>query len=87
MCDGPFYYGGKHLKVLTFPTASTQATTFQILEFSTDTNGVRGEFIGHSKSGDGNIWPSEALICHVLHLLKYGAYTIILLYYYFGHGV
>ena len=56
------------LQPLTDPPHLLHTATFVGLTFTTQKNGVRGEVIGMSTSGDSHFCPVKALVRRIIHL-------------------
>ena len=69
MQDVCLWIGGRKLDTATCPLADLQAATFATLTFTTQKNGVRGETIGHSRSGHPTLCPVLSLASR-LHYLR-----------------
>jgi hypothetical protein len=66
--DVCLWIGGRRLDVNACPLADLQAATFATLTFTTQKNGVRGETIGHARSGDPTLCPVLCLVSRLLYL-------------------
>jgi hypothetical protein len=56
------------LDATTCPLASLDSVTFISLTFTRQKNGVRGERVGHSRSGDPDLCPVISLLSRIRHL-------------------
>ncbi|KAI2502175.1 hypothetical protein MHU86_12311 [Fragilaria crotonensis] len=65
--------GHRRLAPLTCPIPDLLATTFVSLTFTSQKNGVRGETIGHGRSGHPTLCPVHALVGRLLQLRRAGA--------------
>ena len=66
--DVGFWIGMRKLNILTCPLPELLSTTFATLTFTSQKNGVRGETIGHSRSGHTSLCPVLCLVARVLYL-------------------
>ena len=71
--DVNFYIGDTWLHPLTSTAEQLQAATRVTLTFTTQKNGVRGEIIGLSRSGDAIVCPVRAAVRRLLYLRSHGA--------------
>ena len=71
--DVQFWIGSRALDHLHCSEADLRAASFVTLTFSTQKNGVRGERIGHGRSGHASLCPVHALVTRVLTLRSQGA--------------
>jgi hypothetical protein len=53
---------------LQCPLTALDTVTFLSLTFTNQKNGVRGECIGHSRSGDSTLCPVESVLSRIRHL-------------------
>ena len=67
------WIGHRRLDPLHCPAADLLATTFVTLTFTCQKNGVRGETLGHGRSGHPTLCPVSALTRRLLHLRSAGA--------------
>jgi hypothetical protein len=72
-CDVQLFVGGRRLQLQTAPEVEIESATFATLTFTTQKNGVRGEFIGLSCSGNLQLCPVLSTIRRILHLLRHNA--------------
>ena len=68
---------------LQCPITDLYSTTFACLEFTNQKNGVRGELIGLSRSGNPAFCPVASLVTRIIHLRAYAAQPNTPLYTYF----
>jgi hypothetical protein len=66
--DVEFLIGHQRYTGLTIPLALLPLVTFVLLVFTTQKNGVRGEKIGHGRSGHARFCSVEAVCARVRHL-------------------
>jgi hypothetical protein len=66
--DKQLFIGQHRLNLLTASDAQLLTATFSTLTFCDQKNGVRGEVIGLSHSGDPQLSPPRILACRVIHL-------------------
>ena len=66
--DLQLWVGSRALDTLVSPVADLQAATFATLTFTRQKNGVRGEKIGHGRSGHPQLCPVLSLVARVLTL-------------------
>ena len=66
--DVGVWLGHRRLDPLTCPTDDLLAATFVTVTFTTQKNGVRGETLGHGRSGHPTLCPVAALTRRLLHL-------------------
>ena len=71
--DVGLWVGGRKLSIADCPLSDLQAATFATLTFTTQKNGIRGETIGHSRSGHPILCPILCLISRVLYLRSHHA--------------
>ena len=76
LADIELYVGAHRLDINTAPLAVLRTATFVILCFTTQKNAVRGEKIGHGRSGIPFFCPVAALVRRIVHLRTHGASTI-----------
>jgi hypothetical protein len=67
------WIGHRRLDLLQCPADDLLAASFVTLTFTTQKNGVRGETIGHGRSGHPTLCPVAALVRRLLHLRNHGA--------------
>ena len=67
------WIGHRRLDPLLSPDAVLLAATFVTLTFTNQKNGVRGETIGHGRSGHPTLCPVSALVSRLLQLRRGGA--------------
>jgi hypothetical protein len=72
LTDIRFRLGDLHLDPHTTPPHHLLSATFVTLEFTEQKNGVRGEVIGLSRSGDPHFCPVGAAARRVIHLRAHG---------------
>ena len=73
VADVGVWIGHRRLDPLTSPPADLLAATFVSLTFTNQKNGVRGETIGHARSGHPSLCPVVAIVSRLLHLRQHGA--------------
>jgi hypothetical protein len=73
LTDVKLKIGSQPIDLFTAPEATILSATFATLEFTTQKNAVRGEVIGHGKSGSSTFWSVKSLARRVLHPNHYGA--------------
>ena len=73
IADAHCFIGNRRLDVLTCPEGDLWATTRVGLEFTTQKNAVRGEIIGHARSGSPLWCPVLALVRRIVSLRRSGA--------------
>ena len=73
LCDVVFSIGSRRLPATSAPLADLEHATFVLLNFSQQKNGVRGEGVGHGRSGHPFACPVRALLRRVLHLRHFHA--------------
>jgi hypothetical protein len=66
--DVGLWIGTRKLDVLYCPLPDLLSTTFATLTFNSQKNGVRGETIGHSRSGHTTLCPVLCLVARVRYL-------------------
>jgi hypothetical protein len=66
------WIGHRRLDPLTCPTSELLAVSFVTLTFTSQKNGVRGEALGHGRSGHPTFCPVAALTRRLLHLHAVG---------------
>ena len=71
--DVSFFIGARRFSALTATTAQIRAATYASLYFTTQKNGVKGEAIGHGRSGHATACPVRRLAERVLYLRSLGA--------------
>jgi hypothetical protein len=71
--DVCFYIGERVCPATSATTAEIHAATYVSLTFTTQKNGVKGETIGHGRSGHQTACPVRCLADRVLYLRSYGA--------------
>jgi len=71
--DITFYIGVHCFSALTATTAQIRAATYVSLFFTTQKNGVKGEAIGHGRSGHPTACPVRRIGDRVLYLRSLGA--------------
>ena len=71
--DVGLWVGTRKLDVLHCPLADLLTTTFATLTFTSQKNGVRGETIGHSRSGHPSLCPVLCLVSRVTYLRRHAA--------------
>ena len=71
--DLGLWIGSRRLDVLTCPLPDLLAATFATLTFTSQKNGVRGETIGHGRSGHPTLCPVLRLASRAHHLRLLGA--------------
>jgi hypothetical protein len=73
LCDVCLSVGTQYINILTAPFTELQTTNFASLTFTDQKNGVRGEVIGMSTSGDSHFCPVKALVRCIIHLFTFNA--------------
>ena len=71
--DVGVWIGQRRLDPLSCPTDDLLAATFVTVTFTTQKNGIRGETLGHGRSGHPTLCPVAALTRRLLHLRLVGA--------------
>ena len=71
--DATFRFGNQTLPAATANLDQIKLATFATLTFTTQKNAVRGEVVGHARSGQATTCPVAALIGRVLHLRAHSA--------------
>ena len=71
--DVGLWVGTRKLDVLFCPLSELLSTTFATLTFTSQKNGVRGETIGHSRSGHPSLCPVLCLVSRVTYLRQHQA--------------
>jgi hypothetical protein len=71
--DVTFRFGNQNLPADTADLAQIKIATFATLTFTTQKNAVRGEVVGHARSGHSTTCPVAALVRRVLHLRAHHA--------------
>ena len=71
--DVTFRFGNQDLPADTADVTNIQLATFATLTFTTQKNAVRGEIVGHARSGHATTCPVAALVRRVLHLRAHQA--------------
>lgn len=71
--DVQLFVGLTRLNLQTAPDAELLSATFASLTFTTQKNGVRGEVVGHSRSGNPQFCPVLSIARRVLHLRQHNA--------------
>ena len=71
--DAQIFVGPQRLNIATATDAQLLSATFVSLTFTEQKNGVRGEVIGLSRSGNPNLCPVNALVRRVIHLRQHNA--------------
>jgi hypothetical protein len=66
--DVAIWIGQRRLEPLTCPSDDMLAATFVTVTFISQKNGVRGETLGHGRSGHPSLCPVAALTRRLLHL-------------------
>ena len=66
--DLSLWIGARAIDPSTAPIADLRASTFASLTFTRQKNGVRGEKIGHGRSGDPHLCPVLCLVARVIAL-------------------
>jgi hypothetical protein len=83
LCDIHLFQGSRRLHVLASSPLELRAATNVALEFTNQKNGVRGELVGHARSGDPRWCPVLAVANRAIHLRHHGATTHTPLYAFF----
>jgi hypothetical protein len=73
LCDVQLFIGNARLDPLTCDLADLDRITFVTLTFTTQKNGVRGEIIGHARSGHIYACPVISVVNRVRYLRLHGA--------------
>ena len=73
MQDVQLFVGGHRLDPLAAPLATIRTATFATLTFTSQKNGVRGEVIGLSRSGNPLLCPVLAIVRRLTHLREHNA--------------
>jgi hypothetical protein len=71
--DVGLWIGHRRLDLLCAPTPDLLAATFVSLTFTNQKNGVRGETLGHARSGHPTLCPVLSVVARILHLRAHGA--------------
>lgn len=71
--DVGLWIGGRQLSLADCPLADLHAATFGTLMFTSQKNGIRGETIGHARSGHPTLCPVLCLASRVLYLRTHRA--------------
>ena len=71
--DVGLWVGGRLLIIADCPLPDLQAATFATLTFTSQKNSIRGETIGHSRSGHRTLCPVLCLVSRVLCLRTHNA--------------
>lgn len=71
--DVEFHVGRQRYPARTATIAQIRPATFVTLEFTTQKNGVKGEVVGLSASGDPHFCPVKALVRRIAHLKQHNA--------------
>ena len=87
LADVELYLGQTRLNLASAPETSLRAATYAILVFTNQKNTVRGEKIGHGRSGHAEFCPVQAIVRRVLHLRQHGADVTTPLHSYYQRGV
>ena len=73
--DVQLFHGPRRLDLTTASEDEIRTASFASLTFTNQKNGVRGEVIGLSTSGNNILCPVRALARRILHLRRHGAPT------------
>jgi hypothetical protein len=73
LADVRLWHHGTPIDPLTASPATLLSATFVILIFTDQKNAVRGEMVGHGRSGDLQACPVLALVQRILHLHTFKA--------------
>ena len=73
LADAQLFIGRTRINLITASEGEILSATFCTLTFTTQKNGVKGEVIGLSSSGDLTLCPVICLIRRILHLRRHGA--------------
>ena len=73
LCDVRLSVGSQYLDIFTATPEQLNTATFASLTFTDQKNGVRGEVIGMSTSGDPHFCPVKALVRRIIHLRSHNA--------------
>ena len=73
LCDVQLRIGNRRLDLLLATDADIRSATFATLTFTTQKNGVRGEVIGLSRSGNPQLCPVISLCNRILHARAHNA--------------
>jgi hypothetical protein len=71
--DVALWVGDTPLNALTCSLERLHAVTFVSLIFTRQKNGVRGERVGHSRSGDPDLCPVTSVLSRICHLRQHHA--------------
>lgn len=71
--DVGLWIGSRKLDVLGCPLPDLLSATFATLTFTSQKNGVRGETIGHSRSGHPSLCPVLCLVARIHYLREHQA--------------
>jgi hypothetical protein len=85
-CDVQLFIGPQRLPLSTASEADLHAATFATLTFTTQKNGVRGEVIGLSRSGNIQLCPVLSIVRRIVHLRQHNAPTTAPLASYYSNG-
>jgi hypothetical protein len=73
LCDVRLKVGDRYLNRTTATDAELNTATFASLTFTDQKNGVRGEVIGLSTSGDAHFCPVKTIVRRVIYLRTFNA--------------
>jgi hypothetical protein len=73
LCDVSFTIGARTFSAIDGPLADISVATFVMLTYSNQKNGVRGERVGHGRSGHQSACPVAAIARRVSHLRQFSA--------------
>ena len=83
LCDIHLRQGPRRIPHMQCPIHDLHNANFVCLEFTTQKNGVRGELIGHGRSGNPEFCPVEAAIQRITHLRQHHAPPTLPIYSYY----
>lgn len=86
LCDVRLSVGGQYIDIFTATPELLNTADFASLTFTDQKNGVRGEVIGMSVSGDPHFCPVKALVRRIIHLRAHNAAPIMPLGMYFDRN-
>jgi hypothetical protein len=73
LADVRLWVNGQQIDPLSAPIESLRAATFVALTFTEQKNAVRGEAVGHGKSGHAHACPVNAIVRRIEHLRSHHA--------------
>ena len=86
LADVELFIGQTRLNFASAPDQDLLAATYAVLIFTNQKNTVRGEKIGHGRSGHAEFCPVLAIVRRVLHLRQHGADPTTPLHSYYQRG-